>query len=167
MQANIFYEKHKNIDLNFTYKYYNDSDVKYTPLMCAAKTISDNNEDKIKWLLDTGKVNINCTDVFGITPLMTCALTATPEIIMLLCNYPIIQINQQNMHGDTAIMILCKFCNTTRFNPDNMEILLAAGADPEITDNKGISPLERARRNGCEKAIDLLLDAIRKKYEKK
>jgi ankyrin repeat protein len=167
-EFNNFYEQYKNyVDLNFTYKIFDQADFKYTLLMCAAKKFENDGAAKIGWLLNTNMVNINCTDKFGTTTLMICTITADPETITLLCNYPTININQKNNIGETALMWMCKRSATMLFKTDNMKALINAGADPEIADDDGDTPLEIAETYENQETIDLIEDAINKKHRKK
>ena len=164
---NSFYKKYKNyVDLNFTYQTYGDSDFKNTPLFCVAKTSNNNSAAKIKWLLNSNAVDVNCANKFGLTPLMECAINAQPTTVALLCNYPSININQKNNNGETALMLVCKYSSTLKFNLNNMNILINAGADLEIANNKGETPLQVVELYENQNAIDLIKDAIDKKHKK-
>lgn len=165
---NYFYAHHKNnIDLNFTYKFYGgDTDFKYTPLLFVSKTMHNSGKKRMSWLLNTGLVNVNCADTYGMTPLMNCA-TGTSDDLLLLCNAPGININQKNKRGQTALLLLCTHADDFRFTPNNIQILLNAGADPEIADNHGYSPLQIVQDYENEEAIELIKNAIAKKHNKK
>jgi ankyrin repeat protein len=164
---NSFYKKYKNyVDLNFTYQTYGDSDFKNTPLFCAAKTINNNSAAKIKWLLNSHAVDVNCANKFGLTPLMECAINAQPATVALLCKYPSININQKNNNGETALMLVCKYSGTPKFNLNNMNVLINAGADLEIANNKGETPLQVVEMYENQKAIDLIKGAITKKHKR-
>jgi hypothetical protein len=154
------YEKYKDyIDIDFTY-----SELKMTLLMLA--TYATNSATQIYFLLNIGAIDINKASGLGMTALMLSALNSTdPETIQLLCEHPTININQQDNEGNTALLLLCKLCNTERFKLENLKILIDAGADPEIPDNTGITPLQEAMQLGNNEAIDLINDAITKKLE--
>lgn len=76
-----------------------------------------------------------------------------------------INMNQSNLQGETALILLC-FQMTVKRNPAAIDILLNAGADPEFAP-AGITPLDLVQRVGDQNAIKLIQKAIEKKYEKK
>ena len=156
-----FYEKYKDyIDIDFTC-----TEIKMTPLMLA--TYAKNSSKHISFLLNIGAINVNKASTLGMTALMLSALNSTdPETVKLLCEYPTININQQDNEGNTALMLLCKFCNTERFKLENLKILIDAGADLEIPDNEGVTPLQEAMQLGNNEVINLINEAINKKHEK-
>lgn len=163
---NRFYKQYQHyVDLNFTYKHAKDTDFKYTLLTCNIK-IFINDIDNLKWLL-AKNININCVDAFGITPLMKCAIKGKPHALQLLCKQKGINLNQQNKHGETALMLLCKYSATLEFNPVNMKILINAGADPNIPNKKGESPLATAQLYGNENAINAIQNALITRNAKK
>jgi ankyrin repeat protein len=81
-------------------------------------------------------------------------------ILQQLCAlYPdLIDINQQNSEGTTALMIAIEN------DEANVKILLDAGADPEIANNNGTTPLNAAEVMGNENVINLIKEAIDKKH---
>lgn len=163
-EFNNFYQQYKaTVDLNFTYKYYPDLDFKNSLLICATKT-NINKAAKIAWLLNTKNINVNYANKFGITALMECAITADHNTLRLLCNYPTININQKNNNGDTALMMLCKYSPTAQFNRQNLRVLVNAGADPDIANNKGLTPLQAVNNGNNQNAIDLITEAIDTKH---
>lgn len=173
----IYYKEYKHyLDLNFTYKYFYNTDYKYTPLLYAAELqyvsnlhANDSNKDqtdKIKWLLNTNTIDINYTNIFGATAL-TLAVTTNPQIIQLLCNYPGINVNQTTDNGSTALLILCENSISKTFNPQSIRILLDAGADPEIANNAGTTPLKIVEQYENLDAIYMIRRAIAKKHSKK
>ena len=163
-EFNHLYEKYKNyVDLNFTYK-----PLKYTLLLSHSMSPNDVKVKtaKIKCLLSSTTINVNYANQFGETPLMACVLNAEPETIHLLCKYPTLKINQKNSKGQTALMFLCKHFDDIEFNLEKMTILLDSGANPEIADNKDITPLQEIQIHQNQKAIDLIQDAIHKNHGK-
>lgn len=174
-EFNLLYAKYKElgmfIDLNFTY---GNDDNKQT-LLLIASTLQQDNTAKVECLLNTNAVNVNCVNKYGFTPLMLCAINSTDsKAVELLCQFPNININQQNNKGETTVMYLCTICHLGAFIPANLQILLNYGADPEIKDNKNMTPLQAAARGlrirevkACENVMMMLEAAINKKYSKK
>jgi hypothetical protein len=119
-----------------------------TALMLA---VEDNNLALIKALLAKG-ADINGTNQCGRTALIIAVVKNNEDAVQLLINDPKININQQELAYDfTALDMACE-----RNNIDIVEILLNAGADPEVHDIPAVE----------EEIWDLLEDAIDKKHEK-
>ena len=182
-KLNELYNKYKDyVDLNFTYactfpannpfqSFNSHIDHKRTLLLITRQKFDQNNSEdgaaKVAWLLNTKKVNINAADTFGMTILMSCALKAQPELVTLLCEYPGININQKHHNGETALLFLCELFTTDSIISKNMEILINAGADPEMPNKQGLTPLKAIIQSRNEEAINLIKEAIRKKHEEK
>lgn len=105
--------------------------------------------------------------------------------IEFLKNYPLVNINQQDFKGNTALLIALETSriihNKTVITPGaniflptyiKKEVkpkafiirdLLKAGADPELANNEGLTPLQAAKNTNNNKIIQLISDAITKK----
>jgi hypothetical protein len=161
-QFDGYYKRYqKYIDLNFTYKSskHKDIDHKYTLLLFAAEGGGSNGIEKVKWLLNTKVVDINCTSTLGDTVLIFLVF-AHPDVLKLLCSYPGIDINHKANNGNTALMTLCNVSSTPLFNPENMQILLDAGANPTIATNNGTTPLRMVQHYRNPIAIKMIEKAL-------
>ena len=159
---NLFYEQYKEyVDLNFTSSFIiydlGGSVITGTPLMQAA---SSDNYSIIQILLNGG-ADITKTDVNGNTALIIAVNLSHIEAIECLLNNPHIIINQQNNSGYTALLIAL-----FRGRKSIIKLLLDAGADPELANYEGLTPLQAAQQTGNQEVIDLIQDAIRNKHEK-
>ncbi|HLW72512.1 MAG TPA: ankyrin repeat domain-containing protein [Candidatus Babeliales bacterium] len=157
------------VDLNFTYKGpIMNIDFAQNLLLAAAfhDATVESRLNKIKWLLNHS-VNINSTDAFMRTVLMICAVDIDINSVKFLCEQPAININQQDNHGDTALMVVC----IQPIFPPNynqiIQILLDAGADPEIANHMGMTPIKEAQKDGRTEAVRLMQEAINKKRSQK
>ena len=56
-------------------------------------------------LLLAAKANVNACDIFGWTPLISCASTGKPQCVETLLNDARTDINQRNYEGKTAFMV--------------------------------------------------------------
>lgn len=123
--------------------------------------IEINNCPIIQTLLKHG-ANINKTRSNGITPLMFAVMHKNTDTIQCLLNRPNIVIDKQDIEGTTALL------GSILFLQDRLIIkqLLDAGADPEIADNKDLTPLQAAQETGDQEIIDLIQNAINKKHRK-
>lgn len=69
------------------------------------------------------------------------------------------RVNQRNNKGQTALLLAV----TTPWSRV-VKTILDAGADPELADDEGLTPLAAAQQTGNQKVIDLIQDAIDKKH---
>lgn len=90
--------------------------------------------------------------VAGITSLMTAAVNNDIEGAKFFSKSGISIINQRNLGGATALHIASREKNFEIVN-----ILIENGADVNIADNDGWTPIMRAARNGDEKIVEMLL----------
>lgn len=113
------------------------------------------------FLLQKG-ANPNIVDKGGNTPLMLSVLLDYTEGIDWLIKYKA-DLNYRNRSGETA---LTRAVQLNRIS--HVRILLAAGADPDITDNlAGLSPRDYAARDPRKKAILDVIEAEDVKRSKK
>ena len=129
----------------------------YTALMAAAKF---NNCPIIKLLIDRG-ADINKVNFVGQTALITAADYGAADAVKCLLEYPGIHINQQNFRGSTALTMAIFDRNIPI-----IELLIDAGADPEIANDNGFTLLQIAQETNNQKIIDLIQNAINKKHGK-
>ena len=157
-----------DIDLNFTYsglaKYGGEI---MTPLMIA---IVNENYHMIQ-LLPTLGANINMINTEGIkmTALMFAARYKHNQIVFLL-RCPNLNINQQDLQGNTALMHYFA-SDLPRYLPYSIVLIfLDAGADPELANFAGQTPLQAAQQLGNEVNADLIINliqyAINEKHKK-
>jgi hypothetical protein len=157
------YDQYKNyVDLNFTYQHSNHIryDDKSTLLINSAMHESPYKTVKIESLLATNRVNINYQNAYNETALIACAYTNdNPTVLQLLCKSPNIHINLQDNHGNTALMATCLSKKNKNLQSACIFILLYEGANPEIANNKGKTPLD------IHKEVKSLQDAIQKRRD--
>ncbi len=148
------------VDLDFTYRWNQDSQEYSSPLMHAIQ-----NDDKflIQYLLKNG-ANINQASFNGKTPLMYANNSGT---ITLLAKQPDLNINQQDSSGNTALLRAIQ-----NYFPDIVEnrdqdiaviqTLLNSGANPTIANDTGDTPLKAAQATGDQEVVDMIQAAIEK-----
>ncbi|HLJ31292.1 MAG TPA: ankyrin repeat domain-containing protein [Candidatus Babeliales bacterium] len=174
----------KYIDFEFTYSVHNEEIV--TPLMICSSNICKNNSNGydtyigIIKLIATG-IDVNKANPQGTTALMlaskdqrTSAIRALvkltspndQELNKFIQTLPTVNIDQQDLQGNTAL--LYSIITTQRrgdLNPSTItQYLLNAGADPELANFNGLTPLAAAQQNGNPAIINLIQNAIYKKY---
>jgi hypothetical protein len=147
-----------DIDLNFTYSGLDEYGGEImTPLMIA---IVKNNYYMIQ-LLPTLGANLNMIGTEGIkmTALMFAARYQHAAIIILFkCQN--LNINQQDLQGNTALMHYLAPDMKHYWAYAIVPLFLDAGADPELANNAGLTPLQAAQQTGDQHVIDLIQDAI-------
>ena len=152
----------QGFDLNFTY---NDNNTEKTPFM-----MSMGHNNPLRYILLEQGAHINGCNAQGVSAL---ALIVTTQLIHYphfcsLINAPNININQQDINGATpllqSLLSRKKYLISTSFYRVIMG-LLNAGADPEIADKQGNTPLSVARSLNNRRTIELIENAIADKYK--
>lgn len=116
-------------------------------------------------------VDLNFTYKGNITPLELSLFSGNDAFFETLCsveenpldgNKRLDRNKRITKGGGTALIIAAKI-----HKPAYVKILLDTGADPELANFKGITPLQAAQEENNQTIINLIQDAIDKKYEKK
>lgn len=162
----------QNINLEFTFNDYSSGHTAIrTPLMISFNIpLFQYNNHMFTILLEKG-ANINCCTAHGLTPL-TLALEYPMELqkYKTILRHPQLTINQQNRRGESALLHcllrrqrLRIGLRTTPFFIEVVGELLAAGADPELANNAGLTPLDAAKILEDNHLIHIIQDAIEQK----
>lgn len=123
-------------------------------------SIGSDDSTLIQMFLDH-EANINQASFDGVTPLTMAVSNNCINAVKCLLGNPNIAIDQQGHMGQTALITAIQ-----RKNKPIIKLLLKANANPEIADNDGLTPLQAAEKTDDQEIIDLIQDAINKKYEK-
>ena len=143
----------KGVDLEFT-------NGGYTQLMIAALM----NEDNVIRFLLNHNADINGFNFRGETALMIAAKLSGADIVTLLATAPHVAIDQQDIDGNTALLLAI---TEHLYIPEVItKILLSAGADPELANFAGLTPLIAAQKQGDQRIVNLIQQAIAKKHGK-
>ncbi len=111
----------------------------------------------VKYLVDN-RANINVTTVQGKTPLMLAAEYLHDETIDYLVSVNGIHVDSADVDGTTAL-IHCVLAGADNGGALKcVELLLKAGADPNIENRKKKTALSEACRNQDMALVNLLLD---------
>jgi uncharacterized protein len=98
---------------------------------------------ELKQLIRAPHININATDMTGLTALMNAALYGRKEIVGMLLKDPKINVNAASAQGhDTALMLAAG-----RGYKEIVEMLLHAGADKTIENKNGRTAEKIAQLN--------------------
>ena len=111
-----------------------------TALMIACRK---RNKDAINVLLNAG-TDPNITDINGDTCLHCAAENGCCSEVLQEIVIHGGDVNATGFHNNTALMIACR-----KMKKDAIDVLLNAGADPNITDSSGNKCLHCAAENGC------------------
>ncbi len=122
------------------------------------KAAQKNNCLMIKELLSNG-ANINTTDSDGNTALLWAVDQEHIDAVQCLVGNPNIAIDQHNNEEDTALMLAL-----VKKNKLIIQLLLDAGADPELGDSRRHTPLKIAQKTEDAEIISLISKAILKKH---
>jgi hypothetical protein len=166
----LYTEYQEYVDLNFTYYLRGFEQSLPTNLLIVSIVTDDITKSRAKtnYLLNTHAINVN-NEGYGISPLTFAIQIQNLSIMQLLCNYPTININQKNKSsGDTPLITTIVDNNTNlEFKLNGVQLLLNAGADPELANSNGLTPLQAAKESGDQEIIDLIQNAIDNKHGKK
>lgn len=128
--------------------------VEFNALHAAA---SSGNEDIINFLLDQS-MDINAPTDNGWTPLFIAARDGRAEAAKLLV-YRQADVNAQSDSGATALtMVLTQKFPSETERTDLLLYMLKRGANPNLEDNYGLTPLYYAAVTGRPKTVSLLLE---------
>ena len=120
-----------------------------TSLYCAAQ---DNFLGIVQLFLKRG-ADVNLTLNDGTSPLCAAANQGNVEVVRLLLQAPAIQVNKAARNGVTALGIA-----STRGYKEIVRLLLDKQADPNITNDFGLSPLHVACVRGNTGIVEMLLN---------
>jgi ankyrin repeat protein len=151
----------QHVDLDFTY---NDDLSNKTLLMMSIRRAKN---DIFNFLITEG-ANINNCNTNGLTAL---ALTTEWKIhasyLTQILSHPQLTINQQDKNGTSALL----HCLMSRKSHPitstfiiTVKKLLDAGADPELANNDGLTPLIAAQDLGNNQLITIITKAIEEKH---
>ena len=101
-------------------------------------------------LLDRG-FDVNRRDGGGFVSLMIAAYAGHVGVVEILLSRKEIEMDRQNDEGWTALYLA-----SLRDDPEVIDLLVQAGADPRIAGRGGRTPVDQARYRGYEECIQLL-----------
>ena len=127
------------------------------------------NEKIAKWLIENGaNINAYTKDDFHTSYY---AVQCQP-IVPLLLKHPEFRINLRGQNGNTPLINLLLHISAWNHGDQTEKLyiatqqLLESGADPELANNKGMTPAYYANlKTGYPKFAQLITDAIDKKYK--
>lgn len=112
----------------------------------------------LRLILATGRANLADTNRYGGTALIPAAHHGHPETVRELLKTQI-KINHVNRLGWTALLETIILSDGGPIHQDILAQLIAAGADVNLADAQGVSPLTHARQRGYTKMVRMLEQA--------
>lgn len=109
----------------------------------------------LKAILATGKADLNSTNRYGGTALIPAAHHGHPETVAILLKTAIDK-DHVNKLGWTALLEAVILGDGGRVHTDIVRQLVAAGANVNIADRDGVTPLIHARRHGYAAIVAIL-----------
>jgi ankyrin repeat protein len=110
-------------------------------------------------MLDTGKVDYAIRNRYGGNALIPACERGHVETVRLLLERSKIDVDHVNNLGWTALLEAVILSDGGPAHIEIVRMLLAAGADPNIADKDGVSPLEHARDRRYDAIAALIKDA--------
>jgi ankyrin repeat protein len=129
----------------------------YRPITWAIQylTLYRNNEaQEIMALLIEAGADVNERDQLGIPVIVNAACRGSNQFIDILLNSGADINASVGLSGRTALM-----CAVEWKRIETVKLLIEVGADLEMADNQGNTPLMIAKSNGSEEIIELLMEA--------
>lgn len=108
---------------------------------------AEGRNDILKLILATGKANLRDTNRYGGTALIPAAHHGHPETVRLLLDTAI-EVDHVNNLGWTALLEAVILGDGGPVYQEIVKLLLAGGANAEIADNDGVTPLAHAKSRG-------------------
>lgn len=130
-------------------------DIQDTPFLYAG---AEGRLEILKLILATGKANLKDTNRYGGTALIPAAHHGHPETVRELLKTGI-AIDHVNNLGWTALLETIILSDGGPVHQDILKQLIAAGANVNIADAEGDSPLAHARQRGYAEMVELLEEA--------
>jgi len=110
-------------------------------------------------MLDTGKVDYAKRNRYGGNALIPACERGHVETVRLLLDRSKIDVNHVNNLGWTALLEAVILSDGGPRHIEIVKLLLDAGADPNIADNDGVTPLKHARDRRYDAMAAMIKDA--------
>ncbi|MCA3575239.1 MAG: ankyrin repeat domain-containing protein [Aestuariivirga sp.] len=126
-----------------------------TPFLYAA---AEGRLEILRLILATGRANLADTNRYGGTGLIPAAHHGHPEVVRELLRTRI-AVDHVNRLGWTALLETIILSDGGPVHQDILRQLIAAGADVNLADGQGVSPLAHARSRGYAEMVRMLEQA--------
>ena len=93
---------------------------------------------------------------YGGTALIPACERGHVDVVKLLLEKTNVKVNHINKLGWTALLEAIILSNGGKSQQEIVRLLLAHGANKNIADKKGVTPLEHAKQKGFKELVDIL-----------
>jgi ankyrin repeat protein len=134
------------------------SNTGFTALIIAS---AHGHTEALKYLLNEAKADVNAMHETHVTPLMYAAASGHVDAMKLLLEEGKVDVNELHTNGGSALLEAA-----TGGAGEAMEFLLKRGAQPDLIDMDGVTPLHAVTSKGDINGTTALLAALEKKLSK-
>lgn len=124
-----------------------------TPIMIASVK---GYTDIVQLLIEKSDPDMTILNGYGGTALIPACERGHVDVVRLLLEKTNVKVNHINKPGWTALLEAVVFSNGGKSQQEIIRLLLAHGANKNIADKKGMTPLEHAKQKGFKELVDIL-----------
>jgi len=124
-----------------------------TPIMIASV---EGYTDIVQLLIEKSSPDMTILNGYGGTALIPACERGHVDVVKLLLEKTNVKVNHINKPGWTAMLEAIVFSDGGKSQQEIVRLLLAHGADKNIADKNGITPLEHAKKKGFKELINIL-----------
>ena len=124
-----------------------------TPIMIASVK---GYTDLVQLLVEKSNPDMTILNGYGGTALIPACERGHVAVVRLLLEKTNVNVNHINKLGWTAMLEAIVLSNGGKSQQEIVKLLLAHGADKNIADKNGITPLEHAQRKGFKQLVEIL-----------
>lgn len=124
-----------------------------TPIMIASVK---GYADIVQLLIEKSNPDMTILNGYGGTALIPACERGHADVVKLLLEKTNVNVNHINKPGWTAMLEAIVFSNGGKSQQEIVKLLLAHGADKNIADKNGMTPLEHAKKKGFKELVDIL-----------
>ena len=112
--------------------------------------------DMVQLLVEKSNPDMTILNGYGGTALIPACERGHIAVVKLLLEKTNVKVNHINRLGWTAMLEAIVLSNGGKSHQEIVRLLLAHGADKNIADKNGITPLEHAQRRGYKQLVEIL-----------
>lgn len=124
-----------------------------TPIMIASVK---GYTDIVQLLIEKSNPDMTILNGYGGTALIPACERGHVDVVKLLLEKTNVKVNHINKPGWTAMLEAIVFSNGGKSQQEIVRLLLAYGADRNIADKNGVTPLEHAKKRGFKELVNIL-----------
>lgn len=112
--------------------------------------------DMVRLLIEKSNPDMTILNGYGGTALIPACERGHVAVVKILLEKTNVKVNHINKLGWTALLEAIVLSNGDKNQQEIVKLLLAHGADKNIADKNGITPLEHAKKRGFKELVTLL-----------